>query len=452
MNFTRDIYKDLLIWKAKPRRKPLLLMGARQVGKTTVLQSFGKQEYTDYVYLNLEKQTNLHQLFEGDKNPTTILSELSLIHGVDIKPHSTLVILDEIQECPDALSALKYMQEEHADIHIVGAGSLLGLTVGVDRSFPVGKVEFLDMYPLSYSEYLAGIDDKISKAYKHYLNQEEIQQISKPVFDKLQKTFREYFLIGGMPEVAATYLETRNMSEAQDIQDDILRAYQLDFVKHADKTTSTKIQRVWGAIPSQLAKENQKFVYKAIRSGARAREYEAAIQWLEDAGIIYKISKVEKPSVPLKAYEDISAFKLFVFETGLLMRLAGLNPQTFISGDQFFTEFKGSLAENYVAQSLKKTYGRPPYYWTSSGKAELDFIIDHQGKNIPIEVKSGSATKAKSLAVYKKKYNPALRIRISNLNLQFTDDLLNIPLFYADQVNGFIEKSRTISKPKGPSL
>jgi len=441
MNFNREIYQELLTWKGKSRRKPLLLMGARQIGKTTILRSFGKQEYNDYVYLNLERQTSLHELFKTDKSPQRILKDLGLIHGKEILQHETLIILDEIQTCQDALTSLKYFQEDMPNVHVIGAGSLLGLTIDLDRSFPVGKVEFLDMNPLSFTEFLEAVDTTLLQAYFNYLEESHIGPLPQAIFESLEKTFREYLLIGGMPEVAAHYLTTKNISEAQQIQDDILRAYQLDFVKHADKSTSTNIQRVWESIPSQLGKENKKFLYKTIRSGARARDYEKALKWLDDAGILYKISRVEKPSIPLKAYEDISTFKLYVFETGLLMRLAGLNPQTFISGDQFFTEFKGSLAENYVAQSLTKVYKRSPYYWTSDGKAEIDYIIDHKGKNIPIEVKAGTATKAKSLAVYKTRYNPSLRIRISNLNLQLTDDLLNIPLFYSDRVNHLIDMS-----------
>ena len=268
-----------------------------------------------------------------------------------------------------------------------------------------------------------------------------IDPIPKAFFNPLKETFKEYVLIGGMPEVASSYLENRDLTEVQKVQDQILRAYELDFVKHANKTTSTKIQQIWNSIPSQLAKENKKFLYKVIRSGARAREYEEAIQWLIQAGLMYKISRIEMPGIPLKAYEDITAFKLYTFETGLLIRLAGLDPKIFITGDQFFKEFKGSISENFVSQSLKKALGRPPYYWTSKGKAEIDFVIDQSGHCIPVEVKSGSETKAKSLAVYKDLYKPKLRVRISNLNLKKTDDLLNIPLFYAEHVDKLIDKT-----------
>ena len=439
MQFKREIYQELKAWKTKPTRKPLLLMGARQIGKTTVLKSFGAGEYESCLYLNLEKQTEVHGFFAKDKSPGPILNNLSLIHGRTIVPNKTLVILDEIQECRDALIALKYFNEEMPDLHIVGAGSLLGLSLGNTRSFPVGKVEILDMYPLTFSEYLFVANKKEYKAFHHFLD--SIDQIPDAFFSPLHKSFKEYLLFGGMPEVASHFLEHRNILAAQDIQDQILRAYELDFVKHADRTNATKIQHIWNSLPSQLAKENKKFLYSVIRSGARARAYEEALQWLKDAGLIYKIPRVEKVGAPLKAYEDLSVFKLYLFETGMLMRMSALDPRTYIDGDQFFTEFKGSVAENYVAQSLKKIYNRAPSYWTSQGKAEVDFLIEHFGSTIPVEVKSGSATKAKSLAVYKQKYNPKLRIRVSNLNLKKNDDLLNVPLFYADYINSLVEKA-----------
>ena len=440
MKFHRELYKDLLNWKSKGNRKPLLLMGARQIGKTTLLKEFGENEYEDFVYLNLERQTDAHEFFKGNKDPQTIINNLSLLYGKVIFPKKALIVLDEIQECRDALIALKYFQEEIPDIHIIGAGSLLGLSMGNDRSFPVGKVEFLDMYPLTFSEYLEQADQKEYKVYHHYLESANIEPLPATFFNPLQEKFKEYVLVGGMPEVASSFLENRDIREAQKIQDQILRAYELDFVKHADKTTSTKIQQVWNSLPSQLAKENKKFIYKLVKSGARARAYEEAIQWLVQAGLVYKTHRVEKIGTPLKAYEDMSSFKLYTFETGLLMRLAELDPKVYINGDQFFTEFKGSIAENVVARSLKKTYGKPPYYWTSDGKAEVDFIIERSGYNIPVEVKSGTQKKAKSLAVYRELYKPKLRVRISNLNLKVTADLLNIPLFYSEFIDKLIEK------------
>ena len=416
-------------------------MGARQIGKTTTLRAFGENEYADFVYLNFEKQQDIHSFFVGNKDPEKILENVSLVHGKEIKENETLIVLDEIQECRDALIALKYFAEEKPNIHIIGAGSLLGLSIGNDRSFPVGKVEFLEMYPLSFEEYLKSADATLYKSYLHFLENKVLKSLPDAFFNPLKKIHKEYLLFGGMPEVASSYIEKRNVEGAQKIQDNILQSYLLDFVKHAEKSTSSKIQQVWNSMPSQLAKENKKFIYKLVKSGARAREYEEAIQWLIQSGVIYKVSHINKPFTPLKAYEDVSAYKLYVFETGLLMRLAGLDPKTFINGDMFFKEFKGSLAENYIAQILYSTMSNPPYYWTSDGKAEIDYIIEQNGICIPVEVKSGEATKAKSLTVYKQKYNPKLRIRISTLNLKKTDDLLNIPLFYAEKISLLIAKA-----------
>lgn len=440
MKFERSIYKSLKIWQKDGKKKPLLLMGARQIGKTTLLKTFGSDEYEDFIYLNFEKQRDIHAFFTGNKDPETILENISLLYGKEIEEESCLIILDEIQECKDALIALKYFAEERPGIHLVGAGSLLGLSIGNDRSFPVGKVQFLHMYPLTFEEYLQAADSKLYKSYLHYLATEELQPLQEAFFTPLKALYKEYTLFGGMPEVASEYLVTRDVEKAQAIQDQILLAYSLDFVKHAQATTSTKIQQVWESIPSQLAKENKKFVYKLIKSGARAREYEVAILWLIQAGLLYKISNVSTPAIPVKAYENISVYKLYVFESGLLIRLAGLDPKVFIHGDLLFTEFRGALAENQVSQALAATMHELPCYWTSDGKAEIDFIISKKNYCIPVEVKSGTATKAKSLSVYKEKYQPELRIRVSNKNLSLDGDLLNVPLFYAERISELVGK------------
>lgn len=437
--FIRKIMAQLKDWKSKKNRKPLLLMGARQIGKTTTLKEFGSQQYDNFLYLNFEKQQDIHEFFTKNKDPRRIIENLSLIHGQDIVDEKTLIIFDEIQECRDALIALKYFQEEVPHIHIIGAGSLLGLTIGNNRSFPVGKVEFLDMYPLTFSEYLQKYDTNLYVAYEKFKTY--TTPLPQAFFNPLKQSFKEYLLFGGMPEVAAHYILHRDITEAHALQDQILRAYQLDFVKHASKTTSTKIQHIWNAIPSQLAKENKKFIYKVVRSGARAREYEEAIEWLSQAGLVYKTLHIEKPGIPLKAYQDTTAFKIYLFDTSLLIRLSNLDPKSFISGDQFFTEFKGSLAENHVARSLYQNTGKNLHYWTSSGTAELDFIVEHRGEIIPVEVKSGAQTKAKSLSIYQQKYNPNIRVRVSELNLSLTDNLLNIPLFYADEITHLLENA-----------
>jgi len=351
MEFKRDIYKDLQDWKTRPKRKPLLLMGARQIGKTTTLKAFGEHEFEDFLYLNFEKQQDIHAFFTGNKDPKEILENLSLIHGKKIKEQYTLVIFDEIQECRDALISLKYFAEENPAIHILGAGSLLGLSIGNDRSFPVGKVEFLNMFPLSFSEYLRNVDYKLYSIYCHFLEKGTFEPIPEAFYNALKNEHKEYLLFGTMPEVASEYIQNRNVEKAQKLQDYILQAYVLDFVKNAPKSTSTKIQQVWNSLPSQLAKENRKFIYKLVKSGARAREYEEAIQWLIQAGLVYKVSNVSSPAIPLKAYEDVTSYKLYSFDTGILIRMAGLEPKTFLQSENFFSQFKGALAENYVTQS-----------------------------------------------------------------------------------------------------
>lgn len=430
----------MLRWKTKKGRKPLLLMGARQIGKTTILKEFGTQEYEDILYINLEREVDTHSFFQGNKDPATILNGLSLYFGRDILPGKTLMILDEIQECRPALTSLKYFDEENPEIHIIGAGSLLGLTVANDQSFPVGKVEFMDMYPMSFGEYLMTVNPKLYNAYDYYLHLEKLEQIPPAFFNPLHNVFKEYLLYGGMPEVAVSFVENRNLTKVQEIQDRLLRAYEMDFIKHADKTTSAKIKQTWNVIPAQLGAENKKFIYSVIRKGARAAEFERAIRWLCEAGLTYQINRIKKVGIPIKAYEDFASFKLYVFETGLLIRLANLDPKVFVLGDKLFTEFKGSLAENYVCSALTQETNSQPFYWTSERTAEIDFMIQHSHSIIPIEVKSGNSTKAKSLSVYKELHKPELRVRISNLNLSLTDDLLNIPLFYADKTSYLISK------------
>lgn len=441
MEISRDIVAKLKLWQHKHRRKPLLVMGARQIGKTTVLKEFGEKSFDHFAYFNLEKQVDVHAFFKKNKNPIEILNKLSIDLNETIQPGKSLLILDEIQECKDAIIALKYFAEDMPQLHVIGAGSLLGISIGNDRSFPVGKVEFLDMFPLSFNEYLRAADDRVHHMYEHYRDLEVIEQIPDAFYNPMKQLFKEYLAFGGMPEVAVSFLENRNTEKANYIQEQILRAYQLDFVKHSTKTVSSRIQHIWNSLPSQLAKENKKFLYKVIRSGARAREYEEAVQWLLEAGLLYKVSNISKIGIPLKAYEDLATFKLYAFETGVLFRLSDLYLSAFSDQHSFFTEFKGALAENYVAQCLHKTYGKSLHYWTSKGKAEIDFLISQEGQTIPVEVKSGLNTKAKSLAVYTKAYQPKLRIRISGLNFHQTDDFLNIPLCYSDDIKLFVAKA-----------
>ena len=415
-------------------------MGARQVGKTTLIQLFGKDNYEDVAYFNFELNQELHDFFELNMDPKRIIESLSLFRAKPIDHTKTLLIFDEIQECPNALTALKYFQEENAHYHIIAAGSLLGITLGQQRSFPVGKVEFLDLNPLTFEEYLNNTNDKLYQTYLHFLNEKELSKIPKAFFEPLLSDFKIYLISGGMPEPASVFSESKDTIKLQKIQDEILRSYQLDFSKHATPTIANRIQYVWNSISSQLAKENKKFVYKAIKKGARAREYESAITWLQQAGIIHQIYNVTNPSLPLRAYRDLSSFKIYLLDVGLLMRMSKLNPSTLLNGNKLFKKFKGSFIENYVAQSHANTLKTLPNYWTSDRTAEVDYLIEHNGHIIPIEVKSGAATRSRSLSEYNKRYYPDIRVRLSPLNFETDGAFVNIPIFYCDRILEFIDK------------
>ena len=438
--FRRNIEVSLESWKENPNRKPLVVMGARQVGKTTLIQSFGKDNYNDVAYYNFELNQELHDFFELNKDPKRIIESLTLFRGKAIDIEKTLIIFDEIQECPKALTALKYFQEAETKYHLIAAGSLLGITLGQSRSFPVGKVEFLDLNPLTFEEYLLNTNDKLYQTYIHYLNEKTLEKIPKAFFEPLLSEFKTYMICGGMPEPASIFSKTKDISKLQKVQDEILRSYQLDFSKHTTPINANRIQYVWDSITSQLAKENKKFIYKAVKEGARAREYEAAITWLNQAGVIHQIYNVTNPSLPLTAYRDLSAFKIYVLDVGLLMRMSKLNPSVLLNGNELFQEFKGSFTENYVAQSLTNSLSNPPSYWTSNRTAEVDFLIEHNNRIIPIEVKSGRATRSRSLAEYNKKYKPQIRVRLSPLNIETDGAFINIPIFYCDSIIEFINK------------
>ena len=440
MIFKRDIERSLESWKDNPKRKPLIIMGPRQVGKTTLIQAFGKAKFEDLAYFNFELNQEIHEFFKFNKEPKRIIENLSLFRGKVIDKTKSLIVFDEIQECPEALTALKYFEENNEQYNLIAAGSLLGITLGPKRSFPVGKVEFLDLHPLTFEEYLKNTDDQLYQSYNHFLNLKSINKIPNAFFEPLLAKFKNYLICGGMPEPASLFSETKDLSKSQKYQNEILRSYKLDFAKHSTPTLANRVLYVWNSISSQLAKENKKFLYKAIKEGARAREYESAITWLQQAGIIHLVFNVNKPSLPLSAYRDLSTFKMYLLDVGLLMRLSQLNPSTLLNGDLLFQEFKGSFVENYVAQSLAKLTGAPLNYWSSNRTAEVDYLIEHENHIIPIEVKSGKAIRSKSLAEYNKKYQPKIRIRLSNLNLKREESFINIPIFYCDQILNFINK------------
>lgn len=428
----RDIYLRLHEWKKSERRKPLVLNGVRQVGKTYALRYFGETAYEKMVYLNFEKDEKLGQYFEDTLDPKQLIKIISIHSGITIEPHNTLLIFDEIQECPRALNSLKYFCEEANSYHIVSAGSLLGVKTEREKGFPVGKVNFLHMYPLTFFEFLSALGHEKIRLFLEDL--QKCEPIPSPMHEKLIQLLRFYFFIGGMPEVVAEYVKTENVKSVREIQQEILNAYERDFSKHAPHTEIMKITTVWTQIHRQLAKENKKFVFAAIRKSARGRDYEEAIEWLLDAGLIYKSYLVESPKFPLSAYANDAIFKIFLSDVGLLGAQSNLPPQIIIDGNLLFTEFKGALTENYVAQELMATIQQKPYYWASEGVAEIDFLIESDHDIYPLEVKSGVNERKKSLIVYSQKYEPAKLLRASLRNLQHDGSLYNYPLYLVSRL------------------
>jgi uncharacterized protein len=425
----RDAYNQLLQWKNSPRQKPLLVQGARQVGKTWLLKNFGQAEYEDVCYLNFEEVEAYKNFFTNTLDPQQILRNISVYIGKEITPNKTLLIFDEIQECPEAITSLKYFSEQASQYPIVAAGSLLGVKLSEKKAFPVGKVNFLDLYPLTFFEFLQASGQT---ELRNYLEKDIINTtpLPEPIHQKLIELLRTYMYTGGMPEAVKHYAETQNFQEVREIQIEILKAYSLDFAKHAPTIQTMRISAIWESIPKHLAKENKKFVFSAIKKSARGREYEIAIQWLLDAGLIYKSHNITKPHLPLEGYTDHQAFKIFLLDTGLLAAMCQLAPQTLLHGDEIFTEYKGALSENLVAQELVPVQNKKLYYWTSEGKAEVDFIVSDQSQVLPLEVKYGTSQKKKSLLVYEDKYKPKLLLRTSSMNLKKDGKICNLPLYF----------------------
>ncbi len=429
MKIKRNIEEQLFAWKNNPKRKPLILQGVRQVGKTWVLKHFGNNNFESVAYFNFDRQTELKQFFENTKDPNRILQNLVLVHGKAILPQKTLIIFDEIQECNGALNSLKYFLEDMPEYVIACAGSLLGVAMSRGASFPVGKVDFLQLYPLTFSEFLAQADS-VLHSYLENLNLIEI--IPDIFFNSLIEKLKMYYLSGGMPEAVVTLLENKDIELTQQVLRNILNAYTLDFSKHVENKDIPKINYIWNSLPSQLSRENNKFLYQSVKQGARAREYEHALQWLVDAGLAYRVFCSGKPALPLSAYDNLSAFKIYLPDVGLLRILSQLNPIAIVEGNRLFTEFKGALTENYVLDSLVQQFETMPRYWKSENKAEIDFLLQFKNDIIPIEVKSDENVRSKSLSVYRSRYKPMISIRYSLKNLKYDEGLLNIPLFMAD--------------------
>ena len=435
----RLIFKNLLHWKESKYRKPLLLKGVRQVGKTWILKEFGKQFYDNVAYFNFDEQGELATYFETTKDVNRILQNLTMLNGIPILPEKTLIIFDEIQECNKALNTLKYFCENAPEYHVACAGSLLGITLSKPTSFPVGKVDFLTINPMTFTEFLLANGDQNLVDYMKSIS--TIEPMPDMFFNPLYEKLKMYFITGGMPEAVRAWAEEKDVRLVQVTLRNILNAYELDFSKHAEIKDIAKLNLIWSSVPSQLARVNKKFLYSAIKESSRAREYEDALTWLCNAGMTHKIFRSSKPGLPMSAYDDLTAFKLYAIDTGLLRRLALLAPIAFNEGVRLFTEFKGALTENFVLQGLINQYEGMPRYWTSGGQAEVDFMIQRGNDIFPVEVKSDENVVSRSLNMYAEKYSEQtkLRLRFSLKNLKKQGNLLNIPLFMIDYMDKLIE-------------
>lgn len=430
----RNAFTNLQAWRLDARRKPLVLNGARQVGKTWLLKEFGKREYRNVAYINFESNERMMGLFSSNLDPARLLMGLRVETGQPIEPETTLIIFDEVQENPKALTSLKYFHENAPQYHLAAAGSLLGVSMHAGNSFPVGKVDFLNLYPLSFLEFLhatgeSNMADLVSSSDWSMID---------AFREKLTESLRYYYCVGGMPESVTTFVATKDLGQVRTFQKKLLEAYERDFSKYAKPEMVPRIRAVWNSLPAQLAREQKKFMYGLVREGARAREYENAIEWLCDAGLLHKIFRVSKPGLPLKAYQELNAFKLYMLDIGLLAAHAGLATQTVLHGNALFEEFKGALTEQYVAQELCLMEGANASYWSSdTSKAEVDFLIQTQDSIYPLEVKSAENLQAKSLRVYNEKFSPPRCFRTSLSPYRKESWLTNIPLYaLSELING----------------
>jgi hypothetical protein len=428
----RVISTKLLDWKKSARRKPLILQGARQVGKTYILKEFAAAEYENYLYINFEENANIRHFFDSDIQPEKILDQLSVHFDVTILPEKTLIIFDEIQECPNALNSFKYFNEKANQYHIAAAGSLLGVKLKRSKGFPVGNVNFLTLMPMTFFEFLNAINK--NKLIQFLTSVEITEQIPLPIHYQLIDLLKIYYYVGGMPEAVKSYINDKNFDETRVVHKEILNAYALDFSKHAEAHEVMKIMTIWNSIPHQLGKENKKFIFSAINKSARAREYESSIQWLSDAGMIHKAYNLSVPKIPLPPYGDNNAFKIYMLDVGLLSTMSQLPKQLIVQNHQLFSEFKGALTENFVAQEMMASFGESLYYWSSENKAEVDFIFSKDLEIYPVEVKSGLTRHSKSLKTYNEKYHPAAAIRLNLDNFKKDANVINCPLYLVSQL------------------
>lgn len=437
----RIAIEKLFNWKESKNRKPLIIEGARQVGKTWLMKEFGRQAYSDTVYINFDSNSRMSDLFSSDLDTNRLVMGLELYVGHKINPENTLLIFDEVQEVPRALASLKYFYENAPQYHIVCAGSLLGIALHEGTSFPVGKVDFLKLYPLSFKEFMMAT---AQERFVELLDKQDFQMINS-FKETYIDALKQYYFVGGMPEAVQSFADNKDFNEVRDIQKRILMAYEQDFSKHAPNEIVPKIRMIWNSIPSQLAKENKKFIYGLVREGGRAKEYETAIMWLADCGLIHKVSRVNGVGVPLKAYEDLKAFKLFVLDVGLLGCMVGLNQRTLLDGNYLFVEFKGALTEQYVCQQLKTIEDLGVYYYTNErGSCEVDYVVDTGELIVPVEVKAEVNLKAKSLKTFRDKFSPEISVRTSMANYKEEDWLINLPLYAIEQICDVVNKGYNV--------
>ena len=428
----RKLLNNLIEWKNDKNHKPLVLEGARQVGKTWLMKEFGRTQYKKVAYINFDRNEKMCKVFETDLDTNRLITAIELDVEFKITPEDTLIIFDEIQECPRAITALKYFNEDAPQYDIIAAGSLLGVAHHFGTGFPVGKVEFLRLYPLSFTEFL----DAMGKEQFVELIEKQDFEMIKLFNTKFEDLLKQYTYIGGMPEVVQDFVNNKDFKKVRTIQKRILSSYEKDFSKHIPANTVEKVRMLWNSVPTQLAKDNKKFIYNAIKKGARAKEFETALTWLKDAGLIYQVYKISKPGLPIGAYEDLDSFKLFVLDVGLLGALVNLDAKTILDRYEIFQEFKGAMAEQYVLQQFKTIKDLPVYYWTNeTSRSEVDFVIQINSKVVPVEVKAATNLKARSLKIYMEQFKPELALRTSLADYKKTDNLIDLPLYTIEEFN-----------------
>ena len=425
----RTLYKRLLLWKNSRNRKPLLLQGARQVGKTYLVNEFGHNEYSSFIYLNFEQDPDLKTLFTGSLNPQNIIKNISLYIGKKITSNDTLIFFDEIQVVQEVLTSLKYFHEQAQDYHIISAGSLLGVSVGKQSSFPVGKVNFMTMYPMNFIEYLRAFGEELLA--EKLMNTKKVEALPEILHEKLLNQLKMYLYLGGMPEVLQDYLNNEDIASVREIQNEILKAFQRDFSKYTEKSQAIKTSELWQSIPYQLAKENKKFKYSNVRKRARAATFEQTIEWLKKAGLIHMVYQINAPKLPLSGYADYSKFKVYLLDTGLLGAMLNLSSDIIRKPTELFSEYNGAFIENFVATEFVASEISDLFYWTSKSDAEVDFVVQSGNQIYPIEVKSGLSRNLKSIRSYAQKYKPKYIFRTSSRNFIQDNNFINIPLYVA---------------------